>query len=197
MTRRALLLLGLGAVLFALPAAPCAAAGKFRLRSVQADFTQEKHLKILARPLVSTGAFLFQAPQSLRWEYKQPVRSILLMHGGTLRKLIERDGRMQEDQGMPLDAMQVVMTEISSWLDGRFTDNELFKVSFPDRTTVLLVPKDQAFSGMIAQIELKLGEQEGLVDRVTITEGPDSSTVMQFTNRTLNQPVPEALFLNP
>ena len=43
-----------------------------RLRSVQAEFVQEKHLKILTRPLVSRGTFAFQAPQSLRWEYRSP-----------------------------------------------------------------------------------------------------------------------------
>ena len=40
--------------------------------SVRADFIQEKHLAILAKPLVSTGVFYYQAPRSLRWEYSRP-----------------------------------------------------------------------------------------------------------------------------
>lgn len=166
----------------------------FRIESIQADFTQEKHLKILAKPIISTGKLLFQAPGSLRWEYTSPFASILLMHEGKVKRFIKRDGIFQEETGMQLDAMQVVLTEISSWLDGRFTDNELFSVSFPDDKTVELTPKDQAFGKLIEKIELKLSEQKGLLDQVTITEGPGASTIMRFSNRVLNQAIPARSF---
>ena len=166
----------------------------FRIESIQADFTQEKHLKILAKPIISTGKLLFQAPASLRWEYTSPFASILLMHEGKVKRFIERDGAFQEETGMQLDAMQVVLTEISSWLDGRFTDNELFLVSFLDDKTVQLTPKDQAFGNLIERIELKLSEQKGLLDQVTIIEGPGASTIMRFSNRVLNQKIPARSF---
>ena len=165
-----------------------------QLHSVKADFTQEKNLKILARPIISTGTFTFQAPQSLRWEYQSPVHSILLMHDGKIKKIIERDGKLTEDQGMGLDSMQVVLAEISNWLDGRFTDNAMFTVAFPNKKTILLTPKDQGIAALISTIELKLGEQAGLLDAVTIFEGPGSFTRLTFTNRTLNQEVPASLF---
>lgn len=164
------------------------------LRSVQADFIQEKHLKILARPIISTGTFTFQAPQSLRWEYRTPIRSVLLMHGGKVKKFMERDGVLTEDKGMRLDAMQVVLAEISNWLDGRFTDNAMFTVSFPEKKTILLTPKEQGLAALISSIELKLADQAGLLDQVIIFEGPDSFTSLTFSNRTLNQEIPVTLF---
>jgi outer membrane lipoprotein-sorting protein len=167
-----------------------------RLRSVQADFLQEKQLKILARPIISTGTFTFQAPQSLRWEYQKPVASLLLMHGGKVRKYVERDGQMVEDTRMQLDAMQMVLSEISNWLDGRFTDNKMFAVSFPQKQTILLTPKDQGMAAMISSIELKLADQKGLLDEVTIFEGPGSLTRLTFKNRRLNQEIPASLFTN-
>lgn len=165
-----------------------------RLQSIQADFVQEKHLKILVRPLVSTGTFTFQAPQSLRWEYQTPVPSVLLLHGGKVQKFIARDGRLVEDKGMGLDSMQVVLGQISSWLDGRFTDSEMFRVSFADDRTVLLTPMQQAFAGVISNIELKLSDRRGLLDAVTIYEGPESYTRMTFHNRVLNTEIPAAVF---
>ena len=165
-----------------------------RLQSIQAGFIQEKHLKILVRPLVSTGTFAFQAPQSLRWEYQTPVPSILLLHGGKVRKFIARDGRLVEDQGMGLDSMQVVLGQISSWLDGRFTDNDMFRVSFADNRTVLLTPKQQALAGMISSIELQLADCKGLLNAVTIYEDPESYTRMTFSNRVLNKELPAAVF---
>lgn len=167
-----------------------------RLHSVQADFLQEKHLKILVRPIISTGTFAFQAPLSLRWEYRKPIPSILLMHGGKVKKFVERDGQLVEDSRMQLDAMQVVLAEISNWLDGRITDNEMFRVSFPDKQTILLTPKEQGLAAMISSIELKLADQSGLLDEVTIFEGPGSLTRLFFKNRILNQEIPAAQFID-
>lgn len=198
-----LLLLAALSLFVAIPAAQAGAENKgapgpqaqpVQLRSVQADFIQEKHLKILARPIISTGSFTFQAPQSLRWEYRTPIRSILLMHGGKVRKFVEREGVLAEDKGMRLDAMQVVLAEISNWLDGRFTDNAMFTVSFPKKQTILLTPKEQGFAALISSIELKLGDQAGLLDKVIIFEGPDAFTSLTFSNRILNQEIPAAVF---
>ena len=50
-----------------------------KIKSVSANFSQEKHLQILIKPLVSKGRFYFLAPDSVRWEYTSPVKSILLM----------------------------------------------------------------------------------------------------------------------
>lgn len=198
-----LLLLAALSFCIAIPAARAGAENKggpvpqaqpVQLRSVQADFIQEKHLKILARPIVSTGSFTFQAPQSLRWEYRTPIRSILLMHGGKVRKFVEREGVLAEDKGMRLDAMQVVLAEISNWLDGRFTDNAMFTVSFPKKQTILLTPKEQGLAALISSIELKLGEQAGLLDKVIIFEGPDAFTSLTFSNRIINKEIPAAVF---
>ncbi len=176
------------------PAAADPAPATLKLHSVKADFQQEKHLKILTRPILSTGTFSFQAPQSLRWEYHKPVASLLLMHEGKIRKFIERSGQLTEDKGMPLDSMQIVLAEITNWLDGRFTDNAMFTVSFPDPKAVLLTPKEKGVADLISTIELRVGEQPGLLDAVTIFEGPDSFTRLTFSNRALNQDLPASLF---
>jgi len=177
---------------------PAAAAGQqVAIQTIQAKFSQEKHLKILKKPLISTGSFTFAAPQSLRWEYHTPIPSILIMHEGNIEKYIKRDGKFVADQGMRLDAMQVVLTEISNWLDGRFRDNDMFKVSFPDQDTVLLLPQDAMMANLISKIELKLADQRGLLDSVTIFEGPDAYTQMAFSERTLNKEIPASVFSSP
>lgn len=164
------------------------------LQSVQANFIQEKHLKILTQPIISTGTFTFQRPQSLRWEYTSPLRSILLMHGGKVKKFIEKDGGLVEDQGMQLGSMQVVLPEISNWLDGRFTENKMFRVARPSEKTIVLTPKNQELAGIISSIELTLADQQGNLAGIIIFEGPDSYTKMSFSNRVLNREIPVAVF---
>ncbi len=167
------------------------------LQSIQADFVQEKHLKILTQPLISTGTFTFQRPQSLRWEYKRPIRSILLMHDGKLQKFVEREGRLVADEGMQFGSMQIVLTEISNWLDGRFTENTMFTIARPATDLIKLTPKNQELAGVISSIELTLADEQGNLNEITIYEGPDSYTRMRFSKRILNQDIPVTVFTRP
>lgn len=164
------------------------------MHSIQANFVQEKHLKILAQPIISTGTLVFQRPESLRWEYTRPIRSILLMHGGTIQKFVERDGHLVADEGMQFGSMQVILTEISRWLDGRFSDNTMFAVARPAAGRILLTPKNQELAQVISRIELTLADKEASLDEITIYEGPDSFTRMYFSNRMLNQEIPVTVF---
>ncbi|MDJ0622227.1 MAG: outer membrane lipoprotein carrier protein LolA [Desulfocapsaceae bacterium] len=185
-------------LLLVIPSWPVGAAEQqIAIQTIQAEFTQEKHLKILKKPLISTGIFVFAAPQSLRWEYHSPIPSILLMHDGSIQKYTEQDGKFVADRGMRLDAMQVVLTEISNWLDGRFRENDIFTVTFPDQHTVLLLPKDAMMANLINKIELKLADQQGLLDSVTIFEGPEAYTHMSFSERILNKNIPASVFNSP
>ncbi|MCL2457970.1 MAG: outer membrane lipoprotein carrier protein LolA [Desulfobulbus sp.] len=168
-----------------------------RLHSVQADFTQEKHLKILVRPLISQGTLTFQAPQSLRWEYLRPIHTVLLLHDGRINKLIKREGKFEQDNGVGMDAMQIVLQDIGSWLDGRFSDNHFFTVSRTGEKTVILRPREPGMEAVIKRIELRLGDELGVVDRVTIVESDEATTELIFSGVILNQEIPAQRFTEP
>ena len=67
------------------------------INSVMANFIQEKHLKILSKPLISKGTFYYQIPQSLRWEYTSPFQSILLMHNGNIKRHIKGNESVKQN----------------------------------------------------------------------------------------------------
>ena len=168
-----------------------------RPRSVRAEFIQEKRLKILARPLVSSGAFTFQMPHSLRWEYRQPVHSLLLMHEGRVRKLIEHDGQWEEERSAGMEVMQVVFQDLGNWLDGRFEENPMFNAAHADARSIVLTPKEDGLRAMISRIELHLGPQAGVMERVVIVEGEAGETELRFTGVELNRPIPLTVFTRP
>ena len=112
-------------------------------------------------------------------------------------KLIEREGGFEQDNGAGVDAMRVVLQDIGSWLDGRFTDNPLFQVTRAGERTVVLTPKEQGLQAVISRIELQLGPEEGVMEQVTIFEGPESFTQLRFTNTVLNREIPAGTFTQP
>jgi outer membrane lipoprotein-sorting protein len=172
-----------------------ASAGK--ITSVRGEFTQTRHMKILSRPLVSAGVFLFQAPDSLRWEYRSPFRSILLAHEGKTRRFVQKDDRLVADDSASLPAMQMVVQEIGQWLKGRFDENPAFAASLEPGRKIRLAPKEPSFAAVIQRIEIVLSDREGVVESVTIYESPDSFTKMEFSQVTLNQPMDASLFREP
>ena len=165
-----------------------------KISSVQANFCQEKHLKMLSRPLISQGIFVFQAPASLRWQYLSPVQSLLLMDNGTTRTFSQQDGKLVEQGSMGMDAMQVVSQEISLWLAGRFTDNPTFAAELHPGRMIVLTPKEEGLARFISRIELVLADQPGLMESVTIYEGEDSFTRLLFSNARLNEKIPATVF---
>lgn len=162
--------------------------------SVQADFVQEKHLPILARPLVSRGILRYRKPGSLRWEYREPVASVMLMHEGRTRRLVGGPAGWTEESGRGLEAMQVVMEEITGWLGGRFDGNPMFEARLEPGRRIVLVPKDEGARRLIQRVELGLGERPGALKSVTVFESESAFTRMSFSNVVLNGAVADADF---
>ncbi len=169
-----------------------AAAGK--IKSVRANFVQEKHMPILVRPLVSKGHFIFQAPGSLRWEYHQPVLSVLLMHKGEVRRFIQSQKGLVEDTAGNLQSMDFVLQEIAKWLNGRFDENPMFEASLVPGNKIVLTPKNQDMDQFIQRIELVMDDQPGVMKEVAIYESADSYTRFKFIDSQLNLAIPEAEF---
>ena len=166
------------------------------VRSVRADFTQEKQMKILARPLVSRGRFIYRSAGSLRWEYLSPVRSVLLMHDGRVRRFVKGRHGFTEDAGARLEAMRIVVEQIARWLHGDFDSNPDFSAKLlpgkPSR--IIFTPREEGLSSIIRRIELRLSTRPGIIDTVTIEEGRDSRTVLRFSGARLNEAIADRVF---
>jgi hypothetical protein len=169
-----------------------AAAGQ--IHSLEADFVQEKHMRILARPLIARGHFIYQAPASLRWEYREPMQSVLLMHQGNVHRFIGSDTGWREETGAQLKAMDFVFQEISNWLNGRFEDNPLFNASLVPGGRIVLTPKGKGMDQFIQRIEMVMADEPGIMKEVLIFESADSFTRFRFISPQLNPSLSEAVF---
>ena len=162
--------------------------------SLKAGFVQEKHMKILARPLVSRGGFIFQAPDSLRWEYTEPLKSVLVMHKGQIRRFVNKDDRLVEDATAGLQSMQVVLQQISQWLSGRFDENPAFSATLASGPRIVMTPREKALTRLIERIEIELSEQPAVIESVTIFESADSFTRLVFQDVTINPRLDDTAF---
>ena len=168
------------------------------MKSVRADFVQEKHLKILSRPIVSKGRLAYQAPDHLRWEYLSPIKSLMLMRGDEVEIYLFSDGQWVSDAGQSMEIRRSVLAEINGWFSGNYDGTSSFTPTYIDGppARVRLTPKG-GMDGFINYIELTLSSIPGVIDTVDIVEGPDTSTRIQFTNVRVNTNIPADLFQGP
>jgi hypothetical protein len=170
-----------------------------RITSVEARFVQKKTLPMLSRPFVSEGRFFYQAPAQLRWEYDRPVRSVLIMNNGAVKRYLRDPGGWREDAGASLTAMRVVLEEIANWQQGRFDADPHFQASLSTdpEPRVTLVPREPSWGKMIRRIELTLSrEQSGVMKGVRLVEDERSFTDLSFSQVRTNRPLPASLFVN-
>ena len=164
-----------------------------KIHTLKADFVQEKHLKILSSPLISTGLFRYQAPDSFRWEYRSPIKNLVLMQAGDLSRYEWTERGFQKITGHGFQGIQGVFEEITRWLKGDFDRDGAFRVSFQE-DEIVLNPREEAFRQWIHRIVLALSERPGVIQSVTLHEGADSYTRITFKDVQVNADLSPSCF---
>jgi len=168
------------------------------IRSVKAEFLQKRYLKILTKPLLSEGKLFFYTPDSLRWEYLNPLRTVMLQKGSTIQIYNFSEGVWKPEMAQAVEARRMVLAEISQWFQGRFDESKAFKHLYspgpPAR--VILVP-GEGINRFIQRIEIILSVRPGVIDRVEIEEPGDSRTTIEFKNVEINSSFSSEVFEKP
>jgi outer membrane lipoprotein-sorting protein len=167
-----------------------------RIKTISAGFVQKKQMKILSRPLVSEGRFFYVAPDSFRWEYIKPLRSVIISHKGETKRFILVVGKMTQDQTQGVKAMNIVLNEVVNWMSGKFESNPAFKASLKEGTNTLitLTPVGQNMAGIIEKIEISVVKKTMAIKTVKIIEGEKAATIIDFSNVEINKAVNESVF---
>jgi outer membrane lipoprotein-sorting protein len=166
-----------------------------KIKSINGHFIQEKQMPILSRALLARGFFAYQRPASLRWEYKEPLGSIMLLYNGKAHRYIpSSDSNWKEDNTANLQSMDFILQEIANWLNGRFTENPMFNVKLENNNRIVMIPKKKDISQFLQRIELTMGDQLGVMKEVVIFETKDSFTRFTFIDLNINQPISPDIF---
>ena len=168
-------------------------------RSVKAEFFQKRYLKILTKPLLSEGKLFFCIPDSLRWEYLNPLRTVMLQKENTIQIYNFSEGAWRPEMAQAVEARRMVLAEISQWFQGHFDESKYFSHLYspgpPAR--VILTPKE-GINKFIHRVEIALSARPGVIDRVEIEEEPGGSrTSIEFRNVEINSSLPPEIFEKP
>jgi outer membrane lipoprotein-sorting protein len=166
------------------------------IQTIQARFVQKKFMKILVKPLISEGRFYYVAPDSFRWEYLKPLRSVVIADRGDTRRFTASGGKMIEDKSGGAQAMKIVLGEVTGWMSGKFDQNPSFTATLKKgtNTQITLMPVGKSMSGMIEKIEITVSSKAAAVKSVKIIENANAFTLIDFTDVEINKVISNSVF---
>ncbi len=168
------------------------------IRSVKAEFLQKRSLPILTKPLLSEGKLFFSMPDSLRWEYLTPLRSVMLRKGNNIQIYNFSEGVWKPEMAQAVEARRMVLEEISQWFQGRFDESKAFKHSYsPEPPERVILISREGINRFINRIEIIVSVRPGVIDRVEIEEPGGSRTSIEFKNVEINSSFSSEVFEKP
>jgi len=167
-----------------------------RISTISADFVQKKFMKILSKPLVSEGKFYYMAPDSIRWEYSKPIKSVVVSDKGNTKRYIASGGKMVEDKTGGAQAMKIVLDEVAGWMSGKFNSNPSFTAILKEgsNTQITLTPVGKSMAGMIEKIEITVSRKDASIKSVRIVESATAETRIDFQHVVINQEIQPSVF---
>jgi len=166
------------------------------MTSMQCDFVQTKHLKLLNDDMVSNGKMYYQQSSKLRWEYTSPYTyTFILNDSKVLLKKGNRNDVIDVNQNKMFKEIARMM--MNSVVGKCLTDTKDFKVSVVesgDEYVATLLPQKKDMKQMFSKIILHVGKQQLTINKVEMQEKKGDNTVIVLKNVQLNKKINASVF---
>jgi hypothetical protein len=147
--------------------------------AVDQRFVQEKHLRILKRPIRTEGVMLYRREQGVCWHTERPVLSTLTLGEQQLRQL-NSGGEMvlkAEQQPALFGFTRLFFAALSGQVDTLAEHFQLRATGTEQSWQLRLEPRDEMLRKFVARMELHGGAR---VERVQVTGRDNDITTIVF-----------------
>ena len=167
-----------------------------QMKSMQCDFVQTKHLKMLNDKMVARGKMYYRQGNQLRWEYVTPYAyTFILNNNKVLLKNSRRNDVIDVNQNKVFKEIARIM--MNSVVGKCLADEKDFKTQI---TTVgqewvaTLQPLRKDMKQMFQQIILHFDRKQSVVAVVELLEKNGDRTVIELKDIRKNEPISSDLF---
>lgn len=162
-----------------------------KIETMQCDFVQTKHMKMLNNKMVSTGIMAYKQSDKLRWEYKKPYTYVFILNGTKVYlKKESRNDVIDIKQNKVFKSIAEIM--MNSVIGKCLTNNTESKVSISDvnnQWVASLIPQKKELKQMYSKIILYFGKASSIIQKVEMIEKNGDKTIIELKNVKLNKPV--------
>ena len=166
------------------------------MTSMQCDFVQTKHMKLLNDNMVSYGKMYYQQNSKLRWEYTSPYSyTFILNDSKVLLKKGNRNDVIDVNQNKMFKEIARMM--MNSVVGKCLTDKKDFKISVaetPEQYVATLLPQKKDMKQMFSKIILYVNKRQLTIAKVEMQEKKGDNTVIELKNIQLNKNINASVF---
>lgn len=160
-----------------------------KIRTVQCNFTQTKHMKMLSKEMVSKGIMYCQPPDKLRWEYTTPRASTLILDNTVPSKSSrgETSGAVAPPRGSWRGAASLIMNSVAGKC---LTDSKNFQVTAQEKPTeyvATLLPLKKDMKRIYTKLVLHFNREQQTVTEVELYEKNGDRTVIELHDIRINE----------
>lgn len=197
----------MAAFILCLAALPCLAQSEAQMRSqinkaaaqlssMQCEFVQTKHLKMLNKSMVSNGKMYYQKSNKLRWEYTTPYKYTFILNGS--KALLKNNNRTDVVDTNKNRMMKEIGRVMMNTVMGNCLQNDKdFKTSITSTQTeyvATLLPQRKDIKSMFQKIILHFNRKNSMVTSVELVEKNGDRTVIELKNVKTNVPISQNMF---
>ncbi len=146
------------------------------------DFEQEKHLRALARPLLSAGKLIFVVGQGVLWQVLTPYPARILVRSDELIRWDE-DGNAHKSSAGKAPIFRALSSVFLATFKGHF---EVLQDTFDLSATqaegtwrLTLTPKDENLAAVITKVRVAGGRH---VEEISVLEARGDQTLIRLRN---------------
>ena len=166
------------------------------MKTMQCDFVQTKHLKMLNDDIVAHGKMYYQQSSKLRWEYTIPYAYVFVLNGDkVLLKNKQRNDVIDVNQNKMFREIARVM--MSSVVGNCLLGDKTFKTTIATTNgewIATLIPQRKDMRQMFQKIVLHFNQQRAVVNCVEMVEKSGDKTVINLKNIRTNETINAAIF---
>jgi outer membrane lipoprotein carrier protein len=172
------------------------AAGR-ALRTMKADFTQEKVLTLLNEKETSAGKLFLEIPGRFRWDYTVPHESVMLIKDGKFARYFPKTKQVFRGEAKGEADLLVGFGPGAEGLGKKYDVTYVGVEAVKGRPAWVLdlKPKaDQATASLFQSIRLWMDKVHSIPSQTRLTEPTSDYTTIRFDHVVVNKDLPKGAF---
>lgn len=165
-----------------------------KVNTIQADFTEIRHVSYLKAPQKSSGKFYFEKKDRMRWEQIDPGQYVIMIDGSSLR--VSEGGKEKNIRsashmtGMIRDMLLMIVR--GDYQSGREFEKELLQNA--DGYRIVMTPVEKRLKQRYDRLEMQFSKSTMGLEELTFFEKGGDRQVLTFRNEKINTPFDPSLF---
>lgn len=166
------------------------------MKTMQCDFTQTKHLRMLNDKMTSKGRMYYQQTNRLRWEYTSPYSyTFILNDDKVLLRNAQRNDVIDVNRNKLFREIARIM--MNSVVGTSLTDDKSFKSAIAtngNEWIASLLPQRKNLKQLFQKIVLHFSKKNAMVKQVELIERNGDRTVIELNNIRTNEKISADMF---